>query len=48
LGIEAKQPMDLTTLKTRGSCCEGGIDVEEMVEDHEEKKSRAIKLLEKA
>jgi len=48
LGVEAKQPMDITTLKTRGTCCEGGMDAEEVAEDHEERKSRAIKLLEKA
>jgi hypothetical protein len=23
LGVETKQPMDLTILRTRGTCCEG-------------------------
>jgi len=48
LGVEAKQPMDLTTFKTRGTCCEGGMDAEEVAKDRQERKSRAIKLLEKA
>jgi hypothetical protein len=48
LGVEAKQPMDLTTLKTRGTCCEGGMDAKEVAKDREERKSQAIKLLEKA
>jgi len=48
LGVEAKQAMDLTTLKTINTCCESGMDAEEMAKDCENRKSWAIKLLEKA
>jgi hypothetical protein len=48
LGVEAKQAIDLTTLKTTSTCCESGMDAEKMAKDRENKKSRAIKLLEKA
>ncbi len=48
LGVEVKQPMDLTIPKTRGIHCEGGKDAKNMGKEFEERKSRAIKLLEKA
>jgi hypothetical protein len=32
----------------QGTCCKGGMDAEEVAKDREERKSRAIKLLEKA
>jgi hypothetical protein len=36
LGIETKQPMDLTILRTKDTCCEGVKDVKKMAKDHEE------------
>jgi hypothetical protein len=48
LGVEVKQPMNLTIPKTRGTCCEGGKDAKNMGKEFEERKSRTIKLLEKA
>ncbi len=47
LRVEVKQPMDLTIPRTRGIHHKGGKEAEEMAKDHEERKSRAIKLLEK-
>jgi hypothetical protein len=48
LGIEAKQPMDLSILKTRGTCLEGDNEAKKMAKKCEERKGKAIKLLEKA
>ncbi len=48
LGIEAKLPMDLAIPRTRGTRHKGNKEAEEMAKECEEKKSRAIKLLEKA
>jgi hypothetical protein len=39
LGIEAKQPLDLTIPGTKGTCCDDSKDVEEMAKDCEERKS---------
>jgi hypothetical protein len=47
LGIEAKQSMDLAIPRTRGTRHKGNKEAEEMAKECEEKKSRAIKLLEK-
>jgi len=47
LGIEAKQPLDLTIPRTKSTCCDDSKNVEEMAKDCEEKKPWAIKLLEK-
>jgi len=47
LGIEAKQPLDLTISRTKDTCCDDSKNVEEMAKDCEERKSWAIKLLEK-
>jgi hypothetical protein len=47
LGIEAKQPLDLTIPRTKGTCCDDSKNVEKMAKDCEERKSWAIKLLEK-
>jgi hypothetical protein len=33
--MKTKQPMDLTILRIRNTCCEGSKDVEEMAKDHE-------------
>ncbi len=46
LGVEAKQPMDLTIPKTRSTCHEGGKEAKKMAKKHEKKKAWAIKLLE--
>jgi hypothetical protein len=48
LGIEAKQPVDLTIPRTRGTCLEGDNEAEKMAKECEERKGKAIKLLEKA
>jgi hypothetical protein len=48
LGVEAKQAMDLTTLKTINKCCKSGMDTEEMAKDHEKRKLGAMKFLKKA
>ncbi len=47
LGIEVKQPMDLTIPRTRGTHYEGGIEAEKMTKECEKNKAHAIKLLEK-
>ncbi len=47
LRIEAKQPLNLTILKTKGTRHDGNKDVEKMAKDCEERKSWAIKLLKK-
>jgi hypothetical protein len=47
LGIEMKEPMDLTILRRNGICRKGNKEVEEMAKDHEKGKLHAIKLLEK-
>jgi len=36
LGIQTKQPMDLTIPRTKDTCCEGVKDVKKMAKDHEE------------
>jgi hypothetical protein len=45
--IEVKQPMDLTIPRTKGTCCEGDKEAEKMAKEHEKRKTRTIKLLEK-
>jgi hypothetical protein len=47
LGIEAKQPLDLTILRTKGTHRDGNKDVQKLAKDCEDRKSWAIKLLEK-
>jgi hypothetical protein len=47
LGVEVKQPMDLTIPRTRYTHREGGKQAEEMAKECEKKKAHAIKLLEK-
>ncbi len=47
LGVEAKQPMDLAIPKTRDIHREGSKEAKEMAKECEERKTRAIKLLEK-
>jgi hypothetical protein len=47
LVTEAKQPMDLAIPRTRRTCHKGNKEAEEMAKECEEKKSWAIKLLEK-
>ncbi len=46
-GIKVKQPMDLTIPRKRSTCHEGDKEAEKMAKEHEEKKTWAIKLLEK-
>ncbi len=48
LGVEAKQPMDLTIPRTRGTCHKGDKEAKNMAKEREERKTWAIKLLEKA
>jgi hypothetical protein len=48
LGVKAKQPMDLAIPIIRGMCHEGGKEVGEMTKKCEERKTWAIKLLQKA
>jgi hypothetical protein len=48
LGVEVKQPMDLTIPITRGMCHEGSKEAKEMAKECEERKTQAIKLLQKA
>jgi hypothetical protein len=48
LGIEMKQPMDLSIPRTIGTHHKGSREVKKMAKEHEERKARAIKLLEKA
>ncbi len=48
LGMEVKQQMDLAIPRTKGAHHEGIKDAKEMAKDHEDRKSRIIKLLEKA
>jgi hypothetical protein len=48
LGVEAKQPMDLTIPKIRGTWHKGDNEAKEMAKEHEERKTWAIKFLEKA
>ncbi len=47
LGIETEQPMDLTILRTRGTCRKGRKEAKKMAKECEERKSWAIKFLEK-
>lgn len=47
MGIEARQPMDLTILRVRGTCCKGSQNSEEMAKECEERKSLAMKFLRK-
>lgn len=47
LWVEPKQPMDLAIFKVKGTYCEGGINVKQMTKEGEERKSWAIKFLEK-
>jgi hypothetical protein len=47
LWVEPRQPMDLTIPKVKRTYCEGGINVKQMTKEGEERKSLAIKLLEK-
>jgi hypothetical protein len=47
LGVETKQPMDLAILKTRSICCEGSKEAKKMATECEQRKTWAIKLLEK-
>jgi hypothetical protein len=42
LGIEVKQPMDLTIFRTKGTQCKCSKEVEEMAKGCEERTSRAI------
>ncbi len=39
LGVEAKQPIYLTILRTRGICHKGGKETKDMAEDNKENKS---------
>jgi hypothetical protein len=48
LGIEVKQPMDLTIPRIGGICPKGNKKDENMAKECEENKSWAIKFLEKA
>ncbi len=47
LGVEVKQPMDLTIFRTKGIWCKCGKEAEEMAKGREERESQSIKLLEK-
>jgi hypothetical protein len=47
LGVEVKQPIDLTIPRTRDILREGSKQAEEMAKECDERKTRAIKLLEK-
>jgi len=47
LGVEAKQPMDLTIPRTRGIRHKGHKEAKEMAKEHEEREAWAIKLLER-
>jgi hypothetical protein len=47
LGIETKQPLDLTIPRIKCTYCDNSKDVEKMAKDCEKKKSRVIKFLEK-
>jgi hypothetical protein len=47
LWVEPRQPMDLAIPKVKGTYCEGDINEEQMTKEGEERKSWAIKLLEK-
>jgi transposase InsO family protein len=47
LGVEVKQPMDLTITRTRSTWHKGGKEAKVMAKDHEKKKTQAIKLLKK-
>jgi hypothetical protein len=46
LGVETKQPMDLTIPKRRNTCREGGKEAKEIAKEHEKRKAHGIKLLE--
>jgi hypothetical protein len=46
LGVEAKQPMDLTIIRTKGSKHKGDKEAKKMAKKHEKRKAWAIKLLE--
>jgi len=39
--------MDLTIPRTKGTSCEGDKEAEKMAKEHEKRKTRTIKLLEK-
>ncbi len=48
LRVEVKQPMDLAIPRTRSIHYKGGKEAEAMAKEREERKTQAIKLLEKA
>jgi len=47
LEVETKQPIDLTIPKKRGTLHEGNDETKKMAKEYEERKTWAIKLLEK-